>query len=148
GFRCRPWRGEKAIADGPSILTYLNDTARENGIDRKIRYHHKVKRASWSTPEAHWTLDVEGPDGAMLTFTCNFLQMCSGYYDYDGGYMPGCPGMERVKGETIHPQKWPDDLDYAGKRVVVIGSGATAGTLAPAMAETAPPVPIPPHSPT
>jgi monooxygenase len=148
GFRFRPWRGEKAIADGPSILTYLNDTARENGIDRKIRYHHKVKRASWSTPEARWTLDVEGPDGEMLTFTCNFLQMCSGYYDYDGGYMPGWPGMERFKGQTIHPQKWPEDLDYAGKRVVVIGSGATAVTLVPAMAETAAHVTMLQRSPT
>ncbi len=147
GFRFRPWRGEKAIADGPSILTYLNDTARENGIDRKIRYHHKVKRASWSSQTARWTLDVEGPDGP-LTFTCNFLQMCSGYYDYDGGYMPGWPGMERFKGETVHPQKWPENLDYSGKRVVVIGSGATAVTLVPAMAETAAHVTMLQRSPT
>jgi monooxygenase len=148
GFRFRPWRGEKAIADGPSILTYLNDTARENGIDRKIRYHHKVKRASWSSPQARWTLEVEGSDGETLTFTCNFLQMCSGYYDYDGGYMPGWPGMERFEGQTIHPQKWPEDLDYAGKRVVVIGSGATAVTLVPAMAETAAHVSMLQRSPT
>src|SRR5690349_9593526 len=148
GFRFRPWRGEKAIADGPSILTYLNDTARENGIDRKIRYHHKVKRASWSSRDARWTLDVEGPGGEMLTFTCNFLQMCSGYYDYDGGYMPGWPGMERFGGQTVHPQKWPEDLDYARKRVVVIGSGATAVTLVPAMAETAAHVTMLQRSPT
>ncbi|MFX4914374.1 FAD-containing monooxygenase EthA, partial [Acinetobacter baumannii] len=80
-------------------------------IDRRIRYHHKVKRASWSTRQARWTLDVEGPDGP-LAFTCNFLQMCSGYYDYDGGYMPGWPGMDRFKGQTVHPQQWPEDLDY------------------------------------
>ena len=147
GFRFRPWRGEKAIADGPSILTYLNDTAREYGIDSKIRYNHKVKRASWSTADARWTLDVEGPGGP-LTFTCNFLQMCSGYYDYDGGYMPGWPGMERFKGVTIHPQKWPEDLDYAGKRVVVIGSGATAVTLVPAMTDRAAHVTMLQRSPT
>jgi len=148
GFRFRPWRGEKAIADGPSILTYLNDTARENGIDRKIRYNRKVKRASWSTPEARWTLEVEGPGNQTLTFTCNFLQMCSGYYDYDGGYMPGWPGMERFKGRTVHPQKWPEDLDYTGKRVVVIGSGATAVTMVPAMAEKAERVTMLQRSPT
>ncbi len=147
GFRFRPWRGEKAIADGPSILTYLNDTARENGIDRKIRYNHKVKRASWSSADARWTLDVEGPAGP-LTFTCNFLQMCSGYYDYDGGYMPGWTGMDRFKGETMHPQKWPEDLDYAGKRVVVIGSGATAVTLVPAMTDKAAHVTMLQRSPT
>lgn len=148
GYRFRPWRGEKAIADGPSILDYLNDTARENTIDRKIRYHHNVKRASWSSTEAHWTLEVQGPGGKMLTYTCNFLQMCSGYYDYDAGYMPGWPGMERFKGEIVHPQKWPEDLDYAGKRVVVIGSGATAVTLVPAMADKAAHVTLLQRSPT
>src|SRR5262245_10148820 len=125
GYRFRPWRGEKSIADGPSILDYLNDTAREYGIDSKIRFHHKIGRASWSSSDGRWTLEVLGPDGRILTCTCNFLQMCSGYYDYDTGYMPGWPGMERFKGETVHPQKWPEDLDYAGKRVIVIGSGAT-----------------------
>ena len=137
GYRFRPWRGEKAIADGPSILDYLNDTAREYGIDRKIRYHHKVKRASWSSTEARWTLEVQGPGGKTLTCTCNFLQTCSGYYDYDTGYMPRWAGMECFKGEIVHPQKWPEDLDYAGKRVIVIGSGATAVTLVPAMADRA-----------
>ena len=148
GYRFRPWRGEKAIADGPSILDYLNDTAREHGIDRKIRYHHKVKRASWSPTEARWTVEVEGPGGKTLTYTCNFLQMCSGYYDYDAGYMPGWPGMEHFKGEIVHPQKWPEDLDYAGKRVVVIGSGATAVTLVPAMADKAAHVTMLQRSPT
>ena len=137
GYRFRPWRGEKAITDGPSILDYLNDTAREYGIDRKIRYQHKVKRASWSSTEARWTLEIEGADGKEVTFTCNFLQMCSGYYDYDAGYMPGWAGMERFKGQILHPQKWPEDLDYAGKRVVVIGSGANAVTLVPAMTDKA-----------
>ena len=148
GYRFRPWRGEKAIADGPSILDYLNDTAREYGIDRKIRYHHKVKRASWSSVEARWTLEVQGPDGKTLTYTCNFLQMCSGYYDYDAGYMPGWRGMERFKGEIVHPQKWPETLDYAGKRVVVIGSGATAVTLVPAMTDKAAHVTMLQRSPT
>jgi monooxygenase len=135
GYRFRPWRGGKALADGPSILTYLNDTAREYGIDKKIRYDQKVKHASWSSEDARWTLEVVDAGGRTLTYTCSFLQMCSGYYDYDAGYMPGWPGMERFKGEILHPQKWPEDLDYAGKRVLVIGSGATAVTLVPAMTE-------------
>jgi cation diffusion facilitator CzcD-associated flavoprotein CzcO len=148
GFRFRPWRGEKAIADGPAILDYLNDTSREYGIDRKIRFRHKVKRASWSSTAARWTLEVESPDGKTVAYSCNFLQMCSGYYDYDAGYMPGWPGMERFKGEIVHPQKWPQDLDYAGKRVVVIGSGATAVTLVPAMTDKAAQVTMLQRSPT
>jgi monooxygenase len=148
GYRFRPWRGEKAIADGPSILDYLNDTARAHGIDGKIRFHHKVKRAAWSSDDARWTLEVLGPGGETVTYTCNFLQMCSGYYDYDAGYMPGWPGMERFKGRILHPQKWPADLDYAGKRVVVIGSGATAVTLVPAMTDKAAHVTMLQRSPT
>jgi cation diffusion facilitator CzcD-associated flavoprotein CzcO len=148
GYRFRPWRGEKAIADGPSILDYLNDTAREYGIDGKIRLHHKVKRASWSSDDARWTLEVLGPDGRTLTYTCNFLQMCSGYYDYDAGYMPGWPGMELFKGEVVHPQKWPEDLRRAGKRVIVIGSGATAVTLVPALTDNAAHVTMLQRSPT
>jgi monooxygenase len=148
GYRFRPWRGEKSIADGASILAYLNETAREYGIGRKIRFHHKVRRAWWSSADARWTLEVSGPDGKGLTFTCNFLQMCSGYYDYDAGYMPGWPGMERFKGEIVHPQEWPEDLDYAGKRVVVIGSGATAVTLVPAMTDKAGHVTMIQRSPT
>jgi monooxygenase len=148
GYRFRPWRGEKAIADGPSILDYLYDTAREHGIDRKIRYHQKVERACWSSEEARWTLEVVGVDGRMVTYSCNFLQMCSGYYDYDAGYMPGWPGMERFKGEIVHPQKWPEALDYAGKRVLVIGSGATAVTLVPAMTDKAAHVTMLQRSPT
>ena len=137
GYRFRPWRGEKSIADGPAILAYLEDTAREYGIDRKIRFRQKVIRAAWSSADARWTLDVAGPDGEQLTYSCRFLQMCSGYYDYDGGYMPGWPGMERFRGAIVHPQQWPEDLDYAGKRVVVIGSGATAVTLVPALTDKA-----------
>jgi monooxygenase len=148
GYRFRPWRGEKAIADGPSILEYLKDTAREYGIDSKIRYHHKVMRAAWASSEARWTLEVLGPEGEMRDYTCNFLQMCSGYYDYDAGYMPGWAGMERFKGEIVHPQRWPEDLDYTGKRVVVIGSGATAVTLVPAMTDKATHVTMLQRSPT
>jgi monooxygenase len=148
GYRFRPWCGEKAIADGPSIIEYLKDTAREYGIDSKIRYHHKVRRASWSSSQARWTLEVQGPEGRIETYTCNFLQMCCGYYDYDAGYLPGWPGMERFKGKIVHPQKWPEDLDYAGKRVVVIGSGATAVTLVPAMADKAAHVTMLQRSPT
>jgi monooxygenase len=148
GYRFRPWRGEKAIADGPSILDYLNDTARAYGIDGKVRFHHKVKRASWSSGDARWTLEVEGPEGKVLIYTCNFLQLCSGYYDYDAGYMPGWPGMERFKGNVVHPQRWPADLDYVGRRVVVIGSGATAVTLVPAMTEKAAHVTMLQRSPT
>ena len=148
GFRFRPWRGEKAIADGPSILSYLRDTAAENGLDRKIRFGHKVTRASWSSAEQRWSVDVTGPDGATQQWSCGFLQMCSGYYDYDGGYMPGWPGMERFKGTIVHPQAWPEQLDYAGTRVVVIGSGATAVTLVPAMTDKAAHVTMLQRSPT
>ena len=137
GYRFRPWREAKAIADGPSILKYIRETARESGIDRKIRYEHQAKIASWSTEESKWTVEATGPDGELVRLTCNFLYMCSGYYDYAEGYMPGWPGMEKFRGQIIHPQKWPENLDYAGKRIVVIGSGATSVTLVPAMAEKA-----------
>ncbi len=137
GYRFRPWREAKAIADGPSILRYIRETAQEYGIDRKIRYGHKVKSARWSSADELWTVDVAKADGSAVRFTCNFLYMCSGYYDYAGGYMPGWPGMEKFRGQILHPQKWPENLDYNGKRVVVIGSGATSVTLVPAMAESA-----------
>lgn len=137
GYRFRPWRDAKAIADGPSILLYICETAKEYGIDRKIRYGHRAKVASWSSADAMWTVEVARSDGQTLRLTCNFLYMCSGYYDYAEGYMPGWPGMERFGGKIVHPQKWPEDLDYKDKRVIVIGSGATSVTLVPAMAETA-----------
>jgi monooxygenase len=137
GYRFRPWKEAKAIADGPSILRYIRETAQEYGIDRKIRYGHQVKVARWSSADAEWSVEAVKADGSTARFTCNFLYMCSGYYDYAGGYMPGWPGMEKFGGQIVHPQKWPENLDYKGKRVVVIGSGATSVTLVPAMAETA-----------
>jgi len=137
GYRFRPWREAKAIADGPSILNYIRETAQDYGIDRKIRYGCRAKRATWSAEAAKWTLEVAGDGGATTRMTCDFLYMCSGYYDYAGGYMPGWPGMERFGGTIVHPQKWPEGLDYTGKRVVVIGSGATAVTLVPAMTDKA-----------
>jgi len=149
GYSFKPWTDPKAIADGPSILAYLRETAREHGIDAKIRFGHRVTRASWSSEEARWTVDVErGERKDAVRFTCNFLFMCSGYYDYAEGYTPEFPGTGRFRGRIVHPQKWPRDLDHAGKRVVVIGSGATAVTLVPAMAKTAAHVTMLQRSPT
>ena len=136
GFPFRPWRGAQAIAEGPSIRRYIQETAREFGIDRLIRFGHRVAGIAWSSAEAHWTVAVES-GGAATGMTCDFLYMCSGYYDYGRGYMPDFPGADRFAGPIVHPQHWPDDLDHAGKRVIVIGSGATAVTLIPALAETA-----------
>ena len=136
GYRFRPWKDAKAIADGPAILDYIRDVASDHGIDGKIRYQHRVVRAAWSTPDAQWAVEVErGPDRVPARFTCNFLWMCSGYYRTDSGYLPEFPGIERFNGRIAHPQKWTDDIDYVGKRAVVIGSGATAVTLVPAMAD-------------
>jgi cation diffusion facilitator CzcD-associated flavoprotein CzcO len=138
GYAFRPWTEAKAIADGPSILNYVRETARAYRVDEKIRFRHRVVRAEWTSADARWTVDVERGDGAeTVTLTCNFLFMCSGYYRYDAGYTPGFEGTERFAGRIVHPQHWTDDIDYAGKRVVVIGSGATAVTLVPAMAESA-----------
>jgi cation diffusion facilitator CzcD-associated flavoprotein CzcO len=147
GYAFRPWRETKAIADGPSILTYIRETAQEYGIDRKIRFGHQVRRAAWSSADATWTVEVDrGPDRVQLT--CNFLYMCSGYYDYAAGYTPEWPAVEGFAGRVVHPQQWPRDLDYAGKRVVVIGSGATAVTLVPALAAQAAHVTMLQRSPT
>jgi len=148
GYQFRPWREAKAIADGPSILNYVRETARDYGIEPKIRYGHRVTRASWSSPEGRWTVEAAVADGKSVQFTTNFLYMCSGYYDYAEGYMPGWPGMERYRGRIVHPQQWPADLDYVGKRIVVIGSGATAVTLVPALAESAAHVTMLQRSPT
>jgi monooxygenase len=138
GYRFRPWRDAKAIADGPAILSYIRETAAEFDVDKTIRYNHRVRRASWSWVDACWTVDVEtGPDNTLVQLSCNFLYLCTGYYDYATGYTPGWPGIKRFSGTIVHPQKWPEDLDYTGKRVVVIGSGATAITLVPAMAQRA-----------
>ena len=137
GYSFRPWKEAKAIADGPAILDYIRDVASDHGIDARIRYQHRVVAASWSTPDAQWTVEVErGPDRVPARFTCNFLWMCSGYYRTDSGYLPEFPGIGRFKGRVVHPQKWTDDIDYVGKKVVVIGSGATAVTLVPAMADS------------
>jgi len=138
GFRFRPWPDAKAIADGPAILRYVRETASMDGIDRNIRFHHRVTRAEWSSEDARWTVEAERTDtGDTVALTCSFLFMCAGYYRYDQGYTPAFEGIERFRGQVVHPQEWSDDIDYTGKRVVVIGSGATAVTLVPAMAERA-----------
>ena len=147
GYAFKPWTEAKAIADGPSILKYVRETAAENGIDRHIRYNHLVKRASWSTEDAAWTVEAE-VGGEVRRFTCSFLFLCGGYYSYEGGYTPEFPGAERFKGAIVHPQKWPQGLDYSGKKVVVIGSGATAVTLVPEMSKTAGHVTMLQRSPT
>src|SRR5215471_8062610 len=134
----RPWKEAKAIADGPAILNYVCETAHEFGIDRHIRFQHRVHSASWSSEDVRWLLEVKnGANGETVQCTCNFLYGCTGYYRYDAGYEPTFPGAEHFRGQFVHPQHWPEDLDYAGKRVVVIGSGATAVTLVPAMSRTA-----------
>lgn len=148
GFGFHPWTDAKAIADGPSIRAYVEETARAYGIDRHIRFRHHVVSAAWSTDAARWTVEATGLDGEPLTFTCNFLCMCSGYYNYAKGYTPEFAGAEQFAGRIVHPQLWPDDLDYAGKRVVVIGSGATAVTLVPEMARKAAHVTMLQRSPT
>ncbi len=149
GYRFRPWTDSKSIAEGPKILRYIEDTAREGRIDRHIRLNHRVVAAAWSSAEARWTVEAERTDtGESVALTCSFLFLNSGYYRYDQGFTPEFPGIDRFGGQVIHPQHWPEDLDYAGKRVVVIGSGATAVTLVPAMAEGAAQVTMLQRSPT
>ena len=149
GFRFKPWTAAKSIADGPSILRYLRETATEFGVDRHIRFRHMVRKAAWSSDDARWTVEAVRQDtGATVTFTCGFLFMGSGYYNYQNGHLPEFPGRDRFQGQVVHPQAWPKDLDYTGKRVVVIGSGATAMTLVPAMAKTAGHVTMLQRSPT
>ena len=149
GYSFKPWTSPKAIAAGASILEYLRETAREHGIDRKIRFRHRVRRASWSSEDARWRVEVErGERNETLQLTCNFLFMCSGYYDYAEGYTPDFRGTERFRGAIVHPQRWREDVDYAGKRVVVIGSGATAVTLVPELAKKAAHVTMLQRSPT
>jgi len=138
GYRFRPWTESNAIADGSAILDYVRATAREGGIESKIRFHHRIVRASWSSADASYAVTAERTDtGETVELSCGFLFVCSGYYRYDQGFTPDFAGTERFTGKIIHPQHWPEDLDYTDKRVVVIGSGATAVTLAPAMAEGA-----------
>ena len=149
GYSFRPWKDAKAIADGPSILSYIREVAGDHGIDARIRYSHRVVAASWSTPEARWTVEVEqGPEKRKTTISCGFLWMCSGYYDYAAGYTPEFPGIGRFRGRVVHPQQWTGDVDYKSKKVVVIGSGATAVTLVPAMAPEAAHVTMLQRSPT
>jgi monooxygenase len=146
GYAFRPWKGAKAIADGPSILDYIKETAQEHGIESKIRFGHRVERATWSSDKALWTVEARRKgrngngnatdlDGEIVRFTCSFLLCCSGYYDYAGGYTPDFPGASRFTGRIVHPQKWTEDIDYTGK--LVIGSGATAVTLVPELAKKA-----------
>jgi cation diffusion facilitator CzcD-associated flavoprotein CzcO len=138
GYRFRPWPDARAIADGPSILRYVKDTAREFGVDERIRFGHRAVRGEWSSADDRWTVECERTDtGERVTLTCGFLLGCTGYYRYDRGYEPDLPGLERFAGRVVHPQHWPEDLDFAGLRVLVVGSGATAVTLVPAMAERA-----------
>jgi monooxygenase len=135
-YAFKPWTGEKAIADGPSIKAYVEETARENGIDRHIRFGHRALRAEFDSDRALWTVEVEHA-GETFAMTARWLFCAAGYYRYDEGFTPRFEGIERFQGEVVHPQHWPEDLDYRGRRVVVIGSGATAVTLVPAMAEDA-----------
>lgn len=136
GFSFRPWTGDAVIARGDEILAYLKATAKEFGIDHHVRLRHRVTEACWDDADARWTLSVDGPNGPQR-MTCAFLLTCTGYYDYSTGHDPLFPGRDRFRGPIVHPQFWPDDLDYTGRRVVVIGSGATAVTIVPAMAQTA-----------
>jgi monooxygenase len=149
GYRFSPWTDSKAIADGPSILRYIHDTAQAFDVDELIRRNHRVVDAKWDSDEARWTVQVHRTDtDEKVTISCSFLYVCTGYYRYDEGFSPKFPGVERFQGPVIHPQHWPEDLDYRGKRVVVIGSGATAVTLVPTLAETAAHVTMLQRSPT
>ncbi|HEY7935203.1 MAG TPA: NAD(P)/FAD-dependent oxidoreductase [Solirubrobacteraceae bacterium] len=138
GYSFKPWTEAKSIADGPSILNYVRQAATDHGVQEKIRFGHRVVGADWSTEQTRWTVEAQHTDtGETVRLSCSFLFMCSGYYRYEEGYTPQFPGAERFTGQIVHPQRWTEDIDYAGKRVVVIGSGATAVTLVPAMAQTA-----------
>ncbi len=137
GFDFEPWTEQKAIADGPSIWNYLHRIAEERGIRQHIRFGQKVMTADWSSETARWTLEAAGEEGARTRYSARYLYLASGYYDYDEGHQPEFAGRETFTGQIVHPQFWPDDLDYAGKKVVVIGSGATAVTLVPSIAKKA-----------
>ncbi|KES23601.1 MULTISPECIES: NAD(P)/FAD-dependent oxidoreductase [Pseudomonas] len=138
GYNFKPWTDAKAIADGPSIRHYIEETAQENGIDRKIRYHHRVLKADWNSDSARWLLTVQrGDEPEPVRMSAQFLLMCTGYYRYEAGYTPEFKGRDSFRGQIIHPQLWPEGFDYADKRVVVIGSGATAVTLVPSLTDKA-----------
>ncbi|MEM9669951.1 MAG: NAD(P)/FAD-dependent oxidoreductase [Pseudomonadota bacterium] len=147
GYEFKPWKAAKAIADGPSIKSYVRETADEHDITRHIRFGHKVISAAWSTQQARWTVKAEH-NGKTVELTCSFLYMCSGYYKYDKGYTPDFEGMSDFAGQIVHPQFWSDDVDYTGKKAVIIGSGATAVTLVPELAKTAEHVVMLQRSPT
>jgi len=149
GYAFKPWRDQKAIADGPAILDYIRETAREYDVERLVRFGHRVKSAAWSSADARWTVEIERTGtGETQQLTCGFLYGCTGYYDYDAGYTPDFPGIARFRGRVVHPQKWTPDVDYTDKRVVVIGSGATAVTLVPELAKKAAHVTMLQRSPT
>ena len=148
GYSFKPWTNAKAIADGPAILDYIRETAEEYGVDRKIRFGHRVTHASWSSETARWTVDVSVNGAEATQFTCGFFFACAGYYDYDAGYTPSFEGVSSYAGKLVHPQHWPADLDTKGKRIVVIGSGATAVTLVPELAKEAAHVTMLQRSPT
>ncbi|MDT5137688.1 MAG: hypothetical protein QOD58_1950 [Mycobacterium sp.] len=138
GYKFRPWQDVQVLADGASIREYIADTAAEFGVDEKIHYGLKVVNADWSCPQSRWTVTtLHEASGETRTYSCNYLISCTGYYNYDAGYLPNFPGVDQFKGRCVHPQHWPEDLDYTGKKVVVIGSGATAVTLVPAMTSEA-----------
>ncbi|MCB1646741.1 MAG: NAD(P)/FAD-dependent oxidoreductase [Pseudomonadales bacterium] len=149
GYSFKPWTNARAIADGPSILSYLQETAEENGIDQHIQYCLHVESAAWSTETSTWQVEaVHTQTREVVRFECNFLYMCSGYYDYAEGYTPEFPGRQRFQGEVVHPQKWTSEINYTDKKVVIIGSGATAVTLVPEMAKEAAHVTMLQRSPT
>ncbi|MFT4635329.1 MAG: monooxygenase [Arenicella sp.] len=149
GYSFKPWRAEKSIADGPAIRDYMNEAADEHKLRQHIRYHHALKSANWSSEEARWILNIERRDsGTTEQISCNFISMCSGYYNYEQAYQPEFKGIEDFKGKVIHPQFWPENLDYTGSRVAIIGSGATAMTMVPAMAKEAAHISMVQRSPT
>ncbi len=148
GYAFRPWKRREAIAGGPAILQYLRDTAAEHGVDCLVRYRHKVVRAAWSSHDARWRLDIDRDGAPAAPMTCNFLFLCCGYYRYDAGYLPQFEGVEQFGGRVVHPQQWTPDIEWKGKRVVVIGSGATAMTLVPTLATDAAHVTMVQRSPT
>jgi monooxygenase len=148
GFKFNPWLNAKAISSGESILEYLNETVDKFDIRKHIKFEQRVKNASWSSEKNLWTLTVQQRAAETVTYTCNFLSLCIGYYDYENGYTPEFVGRENFKGQVVHPQKWTEDIDYTNKKVIVIGSGATAMTLLPAMAEKVESITMVQRSPT
>ena len=149
GYNFKPWQSAKAVADGPSILDYLRETVAEKDIDQHIRYGHRLLSASWCSEQSEWTVDIHRADSdSVVQMRCNFLYMCAGYYSYDKPHDPKFPEVEQFKGQMVHPQFWPENLDYQDKQVVIVGSGATAMTLVPAMADKAKKVTMLQRSPT